>query len=88
MDIHLSERMHVLEGLQIGGLEQTLLYFPAKNLLYYTEYGHDADNSCRHSWNSRMVMKEWVLEAPLVLLNYGVKKQDCVGGLVEQERAA
>lgn len=33
-------------------------------------------------------MKEWALEAPLVLLNYELKKQDCVAGLVEQERAA
>lgn len=88
MGIHLNERMHVLEGLQIGGLERILLYFPAKNLLYYTEYGHDADNSCRHLWDSKMAMKEWVLEAPSVLLNYGVKKQDCVGGLAEKERAA
>lgn len=88
MGIHLSEIAHVLEALQSGGPEWTLLYFPAKNLLYYTECGHDVDNSCRCSWNSKMVVKEWVLEAPLVLSNYGVKKQNCVDGLVEEERAA
>lgn len=46
LDIHLDEIMNVFEGFQTWGLEQILLYsFPAKNLLGYTEYGHDADNN-------------------------------------------
>ena len=56
LDIHLDEIMNVSEGLQTGGLEWILLYsFLAKNLLDYIEYGHDAENNCKHLWNSKMV---------------------------------
>ena len=88
LDIHLDEIMNVFEGFQTWGLEQILLYsFLAKNLLDYTEYGHDAGN-CKHLWNSKMVAEEGVFEIPSVFLNYGVKKQNCVGGTVGQEKTA
>lgn len=89
LDIRLGEIVSVSEGLQTGGLEQILLYsFLAKNLLDYIEHGHDADNNCKHLWNSKMVWGESVSEVPLVFLNYGVKKQNCVGRSERQEKTA
>lgn len=86
VDIHLGEKMNVSEGLQAGGLEWILRYsFLAKNLLDYTEYDHDADNNRKHLWNSKMVVAS---EIPSVFLNYMVKKQNCVGGTVGQEKIA
>jgi hypothetical protein len=55
----LGEILNAFEGLLAGGLEWTPLnLFLAKNLLYYIEYDHDADNSCKHLWNSKMVVRE------------------------------
>jgi hypothetical protein len=59
LDTCLGEILNAFEGLLAGGLEWTPLnLFLAKNLLYYIEYDHDADNSCKHLWNSKMVVRE------------------------------
>lgn len=84
LDIHLGGIMNAFEVLQTGDYEWNLLYlFHPKNLLDYIEYDHNADNSYKHLWNNKMVVVEEVSAVPLVFLDDGVKRQNCVGGTVK-----